>query len=81
MYFLKANFLICRLIYFLYLHWRTWVIVSPEGGYVTQRQEPKMALIKVRLQGNSLSLDAPGMPTLQLPTKPQTDKSQVGNVT
>lgn len=60
---------------------RTWVIVSPEGGYVTQRQEPKMALIKVRLQGNSLSLDAPGMPTLQLPTKPQTDKSQVGNVT
>ena len=59
---------------------RTWVIVSHEGGYVTQRQEPKMALIKVSLHGNTLSVDAPGMPTLQLPTKPQSDKSQVHNV-
>ncbi|XP_061174331.1 mitochondrial amidoxime-reducing component 1-like [Saccostrea echinata] len=59
---------------------RTWVIVSPDGGYVTQRQEPKMALIKIRLQGNILILEAPGMPTLELPTKPQTIRSQVGNV-
>ncbi|KAK3093138.1 hypothetical protein FSP39_011655 [Pinctada imbricata] len=50
---------------------RNWVIRTADGGYVTQRQEPSLALVRTRLQDDKLLLDAPGMDTLDLPIHPQ----------
>ena len=43
---------------------REWMIVTPEGEFVTQRQLPRLALIATRLTDDALELAAPGMPPL-----------------
>src|SRR5690606_4376054 len=45
---------------------RQWVIVNERGVFMTQRQYPRMALIKPSLHGRDLSLSAAGMPTLAI---------------
>jgi MOSC domain-containing protein len=49
---------------------RRWMIVSLTGEFVTQREEPRLALIRPVLQRDSLVLRAPGMPDLALPLVP-----------
>jgi uncharacterized protein YcbX len=46
---------------------RQWMVVDADGRLFTQRQDPRMALIRPTLAGDALLLDAPGMPTLHLP--------------
>lgn len=46
---------------------REWVIVDGDGGFLSQRELPKMALIETRLTGTSLRLRAPGMLPLDVP--------------
>ncbi len=48
---------------------RRWMVVDAQGQFITQRQQPRMCLIKVELQSNSIILTAPQMPplTVQLP--------------
>ncbi|MED5619469.1 MOSC domain-containing protein [Ideonella sp. BN130291] len=46
-------------------HDRRWMIVTPDGQFVTQRQLPRMALIRTALEGDGLRLDAPGLPSLR----------------
>ena len=45
---------------------REWMVVDQNGGYMTQRDFPRMALITPSLQANTLSVDFPGMPPLEL---------------
>lgn len=48
------------------LHDRQWLIVRPGGQFVTQREEPRLALVTTALAANSLRLEAPGLPPLTL---------------
>jgi uncharacterized protein YcbX len=45
---------------------RHWMLVRPNGRFVTQRELPRMALVGTRLTATSLSLTAPGMPALEV---------------
>lgn len=40
---------------------RRWQIVTAEGDMLTQREEPRLALIRPRLHGQHLVMSAPGM--------------------
>ena len=45
---------------------RHWMLVRPNGRFVTQRELPRLALIVTRLTVDSLELEAPGMPPLEV---------------
>ena len=49
------------------LHDRHWMLVRPNGRFVTQRELPRMALVGTRVSANGLTLTAPGMPDLHVP--------------
>lgn len=46
---------------------REWMVVDSQGGFMTQRDYPKMALITPRLKSDTLELRAPGMLRLEIP--------------
>jgi uncharacterized protein len=46
---------------------RHWMLVRPNGRFVTQRELPRMALLEVRVGAGGLALNAPGMPELVVP--------------
>ena len=46
---------------------REWMVVDPEGRYLTQREHPRMALITPRLKADTLEIRAPGMLRLEIP--------------
>jgi uncharacterized protein len=46
---------------------RRWMIVDQTGRFVSQRTEPRLALVVPRLSSEVLLLEAPGQPPLQLP--------------
>jgi uncharacterized protein YcbX len=48
------------------LHDREWMVVTPAGRFLTQREVPKLALVSPQLHDGALLLDAPGMPRLAL---------------
>ncbi len=49
------------------LEWdRTWMVVDEDGEFVSQRELPRMALIRPRLRLGRLELSAPGMLALHL---------------
>ena len=48
-------------------HDREWMIVTPEGRFVTQREQPRLALIATRLDDRGLHLAAPGAPDITVP--------------
>ncbi|TFZ03641.1 MOSC domain-containing protein [Ramlibacter humi] len=45
---------------------RAWMVVDAEGAFVTQRELPRMALVKVQLKHHEVVLRAPGMLALHL---------------
>ena len=45
---------------------REWMVVDPSGGFVTQRELPRMALVQTALKSNELILRAPGMLALHV---------------
>ncbi len=47
---------------------RRWLVVDANNRFVTQRTRPRMALIAVTVQDGGLTLVAPGMPPLHVPT-------------
>lgn len=49
------------------LHDREFMVVEPSGELVTQREIAKMALIAPQVNGDRLQVNAPGMPTLDIP--------------
>jgi uncharacterized protein YcbX len=46
---------------------REWMVVDTQGEFLTQREYPKMALIKPRIKADTLELHAPGMLSLEIP--------------
>jgi uncharacterized protein len=48
-------------------HDREWLIVTAEGRFLTQREEPRLALIETSLTSTTLGLHVPGQGTLQIP--------------
>ena len=47
-------------------HDREWMIVTPDGRFLTQREEPRLALISTRLEPDALWLSAPGARPLEV---------------
>lgn len=60
---------------------RHWTVSTKNGVYLTQRQQPRMALIRTSIHGNMMHLDAPGMETLKLQINPQIDERKISKVT
>ncbi len=52
-------------------HDRRWMLVDEDGVFLSQRRHPRMALARVRIEGERLVVTAPGMPTLGLPLRPE----------
>ncbi len=48
-------------------HDREWMIVTPDGRFLTQRELPRLALIAPRLNAAALTLEAPGLAPLAVP--------------
>ncbi len=48
---------------------RRWMVTGEDGGFVTQRQVPRLATLRPRLQGDSLVLNIPGMEPLVQPAR------------
>ncbi|SNS20221.1 hypothetical protein SAMN06265795_101496 [Noviherbaspirillum humi] len=46
---------------------REWMVVDGEGRFLTQREFPRMALIRPRIKADTLELRAPGMMALEIP--------------
>lgn len=46
---------------------REWMVVDHNGMCLTQREHPRMALIKPTLKGTTLEVQAPGMLRLEIP--------------
>lgn len=47
-------------------HDRRMMVVTPEGGFLTQREYPKLALVTPTLQNDSLTLSAPNFDALRI---------------
>lgn len=56
---------------------RRWMVVDATGRFVTQRQEHRMALVRVRLTAHSLVLEGPGMTPLAVPLEAAGDPMSV----
>jgi hypothetical protein len=65
----------------VYVLCRHWVVGTADGTWVTQRQEPTMALISTEIRGGHIVLDAPNMATIQLPINPPVDPARLSKVT
>ena len=50
-----------------YVYDREWMVVDSRGKFLTQREHPRMALIKPSIKVDMLELRAPGMLRLQIP--------------
>lgn len=46
---------------------RRWLIVDPNGRFVTQRETPRLALVGTALDGNALALELPGVARVRVP--------------
>jgi len=52
---------------------RRWMVVRPDGGMVTQRDTPRLAVVHPHLDNGGLRLEADGMDPLALPVTPGGD--------
>jgi uncharacterized protein YcbX len=51
-------------------HDRRWMVVSPAGMMMSQRTHPRLALARPAIGEDTLRVEAPGMPALELPLRP-----------
>ena len=56
---------------------RRWMVVKPDGGFVSQRDTPRLALVHPRLGDGVLTLEAAGMTAVTLPFAPVGDPVRV----
>ena len=61
-------------------HDRRWMLVDETGRFMSQRQSPRMALIGVRFAPDGLIVDAPGMPSLEVPIRPPDGRLRLAQV-
>ena len=55
---------------------REWMIVNPNGHFVTQRDDPRLALIGTGIAGGALVLSAAGVAPLALPLEARGDNAR-----
>lgn len=53
---------------------RRWMVVEPDGSFVTQRDTPRLATIQPTVAGDALVLSAPDAPEIRLPLEPQGER-------
>ena len=46
---------------------RRWMFVDRDGRFLSQREHRRLALVRATVAGNTLELNAPGMPRLRIP--------------
>jgi uncharacterized protein YcbX len=46
---------------------RRWMVVGDDGRCVTQREQPRLALVRVKVREDRLQLEAPGLSVLEVP--------------
>jgi uncharacterized protein len=51
-------------------HDRRWMVVDRRGQFITQRTQPRLALVQPAIDRDTLRVTAPGMPALELPLYP-----------
>ena len=56
---------------------RNWLVINEKNRFQTQRELPRLSLIKTQLDGSSLKLSAHGMPDLIVPAVAQGEKIPV----
>ena len=61
-----------------FLHDREWMVVDSSGTFITQREIPRMALIKPVLDSSGMTVNAPDMPTLRVSCfSPERERRQI----
>jgi hypothetical protein len=50
---------------------RRWMVVAQSGVFLSQRTQPRLALVVPSISDGMLQVDAPGMPRLQTPLHPR----------
>ena len=56
---------------------RSWLIINENGRFQTQRELPRLSLIKTQLEGSGLKLSAYGMPDLAVSAAPGGERISV----
>ncbi len=51
-------------------HDRRWMLVDPHGDFHSQREHPRMALLRAFVDGGRLHVQAPGLAPLSVPIEP-----------
>ena len=46
---------------------RRWMVVGEDGMFLSQRGQPRLALVRVRIAGDRLLLEAPDLPAFEVP--------------
>jgi uncharacterized protein YcbX len=46
---------------------RRWMVVGEDGIFLSQRGQPRLALVRVRIAGDRLRLEAPDLPAFEVP--------------
>lgn len=46
---------------------RSWMVVDEAGECITQRSEPRLALVQARFENGGVAVSAPDMPTIRIP--------------
>jgi uncharacterized protein len=59
---------------------RRWMLVDEDGWFISQRELPRMALISVRIEPDRLVVNAPHMPSLELPLGLTTGKTVTARI-
>lgn len=59
------------------LHDREWMIVDPAGRFLTQREEPRLALLSTAITDDSLRLTRPSGESLSLPLSHEGERAAV----
>ena len=57
---------------------RRWMVVGPDGTFVSQRGTPRLATVRPGVDGDTLTLEAPGVDALTVPVAPQGNPIRVG---
>lgn len=52
---------------------RHWLVARPDGAVLTQREEPRLALLESALGAGCLAIAAPSGPVLEVPLEPPAD--------
>lgn len=54
---------------------RRWMVVGEDGRFVSQREHPRLALVRTRIAGDSLVLSAPVLADLEVPLQGRSEPS------